>query len=236
MKTKLIDTLLVSFLVLAGCNSGCKDANTLPDSTSTVTPLAEHNAFSVSATKRVCFSTGNLVYDGHYFFAANPYDGGSLFSKASAATENNKVFGGWDSLSAEGWRTLSDDEWQYLVWERPDGDKKNGLATLCGVHGLVILPDDWQGKDFKPAYKNWNTNVYDSASWAIMEQFGAVFLPAAGYSDGIEENDVGDNGYYWSTPINDTLSYYLFFFDYGVGNGYYYGDEMFRSVRLVKDL
>ncbi len=91
------------------------------------------------------------------------------------------------------WRTLSFEEWQYLIspeWEPNEvRNGKNGLATVMGIQGLVILcdnfvlPDDLTfvpgDYDYELMEMTYNNNVYEEADWRRMEAAGAIFLPAA---------------------------------------------------------
>ncbi|MDO5343124.1 MAG: hypothetical protein Q4F69_11845 [Bacteroidia bacterium] len=108
------------------------------------------------------------------------------------------------------YRTLTNDEWLYLM--KREEYSKFGFASIniSGGHvvnGLVILPDSYaipedcsfiSGKD-----NNWNTNQYTTEQWGKMEDAGAVFLPAAGYSDynHLQYNESGNymtcNGFEW---------------------------------------
>ena len=109
------------------------------------------------------------------------------------------------------WRTMSVDEWMYILHERANADQLFALGKIDGVSGVIILPDDWQmpeGLHFIPSSENglqWNTqnggmymtirtdyshyddNEYTLLEWQKMEGAGAVFLPAAGYRK--TEND-----------------------------------------------
>lgn len=125
------------------------------------------------------------------------------------------VFEDWGNLSIGGddpgtWRTLSKDEWTYLFQSRPGAYQKYASATVHGVHGFVLLPDKWAlpaGCSFIAGMGGWNRNVYTDAQWNLMETYGAVFLPAAGWrmvDFGSESviRAVGSNGYYWSSTSN----------------------------------
>ena len=84
------------------------------------------------------------------------------------------------------WRTLTRDEWYYLIYQRKDALSKFAPATVNGVHGIVILPDvplDTTSLPFnydKYEEGGWEKNVYTKAQWLRMEKTGAIFLPAAG--------------------------------------------------------
>ena len=104
----------------------------------------------------------------------------------------------------DGWRTLSHEEWFYLMISRPNAEILRGQATVNKVHGYILLPDNWQlpkKLSFTPNPNNWTTNVYSASQWAQMEKNGAVFLPAAGFRSGNVMNVVGIFGFYWSSTI-----------------------------------
>ena len=42
------------------------------------------------------------------------------------------------------WRTLTYEEWDYLLFKRKDAAKLVATGTVNGVHGLIILPDNWK--------------------------------------------------------------------------------------------
>ena len=204
--------------------------------------------FSVSPNKQVRFAPGNLEYDSInkvYFFASRQYDYGGLFGWGTGGNpmltsedwHDYTAFDDWGSHIDGGWRTLSWEEWHYVIWDRPNATAKRGAATVCGVQGLVLLPDSWNGGTFHVGFKNgWNTNVYDASSWSHMEAAGAVFLPAAGDRWGMERDYVGACGYYWSsTPDRENYACGVGFDDDNVNGG---GDGeriIGLSVRLVQD-
>ena len=144
------------------------------------------------------------------------------------------------------WRTLSYDEWDYLLNTRSNASSLKGVAQVNGVNGLILLPDDWTcpagvtyksgfhsnyGEDYYAAYQ-----TFTAEQWSKLEAAGAVFLPAAGYRFGWFVYCVQDHGYYWSATENDSFrAYYLDFRWNGasMGDGYRLNG---LSVRLVKDL
>ena len=146
-----------------------------------------------------------------------------------------------------GWRTLTKDEWSYLLASRTDAASKVGFATVGGATGIIILPDDFtdpnrnngSGAFVPKATTGWTANVYTSGgNWEAMEAAGAVFLPAAGSRDGRTVSDVGDRGYYWSSTASfSSYAKFPYFAPLGVYHEYstdhrYHG----YSVRLVQDL
>ena len=95
------------------------------------------------------------------------------------------------------WRTLTRDEWKYVLSNRADADTKKGVARInlssdgtVYANGLILLPDTWTapaGVTFKSgvasersvqAYADYQT--FTLSDWQQLESAGAVFLPAAG--------------------------------------------------------
>ena len=144
------------------------------------------------------------------------------------------------------WRTLTYNEWYYLLWERPNYSNLCGVAQVNGVNGLVFLPDNWTcpaGVTFKSGFhSNYGVDYYaayqtfTAEQWSKLEAAGAIFLPAAGYRYGSDVSCVQNIGQYWSaTEYYSSGAYSLFFRSDGAG--VYGGPRGYgRSVRLVKDL
>ncbi len=119
------------------------------------------------------------------------------------------------------WFTLSDEEWDYLFYTRKvDGETGSNhthtVATINGVDGLVIFPDDYTGEvsDFQE----------------IPE--GCVFLPEAWVRN---ETTLSINGgCYWSSTPSDESNYVNC---YSFTGGSPFVEEISRyygcSVRLV---
>ena len=155
------------------------------------------------------------------------------------------------------WRTLTSDEWNYLVRTRTNATTLFGLGTVNGVNGIILLPDNWKlpegasftssttqglvdGGDYfnNPKGDNYSHNTYTSSQWEVMETAGAVFLPAAGYrSYDLEMHDVGELGDYWAaTPYSAPISAYFFSFGlYTLTPQAYHHRYRGHSVRLVQD-
>ena len=155
------------------------------------------------------------------------------------------------------WRTLSDEEWGYIIGEhimvsmnykpsRTNASNLSGTGNINGVGGLIILPDNWtlpSGCRFTPGIStknDWTLNSYTLAQWAAMEAAGAVFLPAAGHrSDqlrGVSVLQVGEIGSYWlSTRYYGYHAYNIFF---NSGDSFHPQDRINLgcgcSVRAVK--
>lgn len=182
--------------------------------------------FSINGLEQVSFACGNLQYkhDGSRRFALHQYDAlGSLnnyYSQSSYEGWMDLVLrstGGWGVDGAiEGggdsaglWRVLSSEEWNYILTGRNNADSLKACATVNGVLGLLLLPDNWQlpdGLNMVMAAGS-SVNVYTAAQWAILEAAGAVFLPAAGYVyDYGNVQSVGSLGYYATNTIYSSVS------------------------------
>lgn len=161
------------------------------------------------------------------------------------------------------WRTLSANEWRYLFCLRPNAKELWGFASVNGINGIIILPDngtsinipfvssvdeglaeqpiDNETINFKFQFEN---NIYDFvdysiADWTQIEQVGAVFLPVTCYRHA-KEVDGLNYGYYWSsTPLDDGSAFMLGFNNtIGLVSGSMDGNGRVYafSVRLVRDL
>ena len=154
-----------------------------------------------------------------------------------------------------GWRTLTKDEWWYLL--SPSGSHRSttsGMqyikAQVNGVNGLIVFPDDWSDS-YHPltrSYVNDNAISFEnikitSSEWTSdFESHGAVFLPVAGQRLVNDSNKVqypNGRGHYWSASPNTSETAYRLYFtgsssewSYGVGSSRRFG----YSVRLVRDV
>ena len=247
-----------------------------PENLSAAETGTSSGVFSVSASKKVHFAQGNLQYQastGKWRIAPNPWDiigeansnisptysgwidlfgwgTGDDPTRTSQENGNYSSFVDWGSKYGGGWRTLTADEWNYVLRKRKTA---SGLrwaqVTLEGVDGFILLPDDWKSSIYKLTCTNKTSsdvytpegNTISASTWNnIFATAGAVFLPAAGMRDKyrfIEGDEVlGTQGNYWTSTTDDyNMARYLYFHDYlsdvlqiGRGNrssGY--------SVRLV---
>ena len=146
------------------------------------------------------------------------------------------------------WRTLTRNEWEYLLETRPNASSLCGVAQVNGVNGLIFLPDNWTcpaGVTFKSGFhSDWREEAYGqyqiftAEQWSKLESAGAVFLPAAGRRYGSNVYNVPLFGYCWSATEYDSNSNFAYCLDFGsdeAGMGGYYR-YCGQSVRLVKDI
>ena len=144
------------------------------------------------------------------------------------------------------WRTLTEDEWYYLLNNRNNASSLCGAAQVNGVNGLIFLPDNWTcpaGVTFKSGFHSSDGTEYYAAyqtftaeQWSKLEKSGAVFLPAAGARNGSDVLYVQGHGNYWSTTGDGSYYAYPFGFYSGGADIGFSGRGCGQSVRLVKDL
>lgn len=112
----------------------------------------------------------------------------------------------WGSAAGDGetWRTLSEAEWQYLLYDR---DNASGLyrfgVTVSGLANCFVLAPD--------NYKGTIEASYDADEWELAEADGMVCLPSAGYAQGGADRNTstatpGSFGYYWTSTADEVYS------------------------------
>ena len=149
---------------------------------------------------------------------------GSDYNNFGVSTSNtiNDYFGSfvdWGSKqigsdASNTWRTLTNDEWEYLLNTRPNASSLKGVAQVNGVNGLVFLPDNWRcpaGVTFNSGFHSeYSVEAYgqhqtfSAEQWSKLEFAGAVFLPAAGDRYCFDVRYVQGDSYYWSATEYDT--------------------------------
>ena len=151
------------------------------------------------------------------------------------------------------WRTLSKQELEYLMTGRKNAVLLHGIGQVCGVNGLILLPDEWVApKDivFLAGYYGWNGSEYfvehqsyDKKQWRELEKSGAVFLPAAGCRvkdfEWYEIKSIQSFGGYWTSTAmdhEDRYGHLLYFESNSIRYWAAEEKENGLSVRLVKDL
>lgn len=144
------------------------------------------------------------------------------------------------------WRTLSREEWEYLLNTRTNANSLHGAAQVNGVNGLIFLPDNWicpAGITFKSGFhNNYGVDYYaayqtfTADQWSKLEDAGAVFLPASGSRHGSTVINVQYSGGYWSATEYSSLNAYHLNFGSSRAGVSYFARGVGLSVRLVKDL
>ena len=208
--------------------------------------------FSVSSTKKVKFSKGNLQLTGEntWKFADNQYDyfgdtqsdnhrdifgwgTGNNPNQTSNDNSDYSIFIDWGAAASNelglGWRTLTSEEWQYLFnddeYTNPQRSGRSGLGTYGGVNGIILIPD---GVNI-PSFNSDKFSSFDSNSWdENFDNAEAVFLPAA-----IDDNDICA---YWSSTLSGDFANIVFCLDGIMLPSYGSYRFLSGSVRLVQEV
>lgn len=187
--------------------------------------------FSIAKGKKVHFSKGNLQYQAStntWRFAEHQWDiVGEANSNISPTYDGWIDLFGWgtsgyhDTLDPQNvnyhpWSADSQkvrermvyEEWMYLFnFRKTDSGIRFAKAIVNNVNGWIVLPDDWNEKYYNLEKTNWFKGEYDKniitdKQWIILEQHGAVFLPAAGFRINTTVHESGILAGYWSaTPF-----------------------------------
>ena len=151
------------------------------------------------------------------------------------------------------WRTLTKEEWKYVLSKRPDASTKRGVARInlssdgtVYANGLILLPDTWTapaGITFKSgvasersvqAYADYQT--FTLSEWQQLESAGAVFLPAAGMRSTTQVQYAHCSVTLWTATYDDATYVGQVDID-STSIGTYLSERCYgRTVRLVQDV
>lgn len=220
-------------------------------------PAPLNGKFSVGEGMTVRFAKGNLFWDGaswyvertqyaaaaewdpshvsSFYWTDKAYGASTAYSPSgSAMVDWGVAYCADNGIKDDAWRTLSSDEWNYMLNLRqvPEGQQRftntvGAPVTIGGVlcKGLFIYPDGYEGKA-----------VDSSFTWKSINKAGIVYLPAAGCRDRDKLSVSGEYGYYWAKDsINPMLAYNVRFGTNSVEAYNAFGRYMGYSVRLVTD-
>ena len=190
----------------------------------------------------------------YYIGANNTYGNGSNSLVGTNANYdwgvNNPISNGGNEAGL--WRTLTKDEWEYLISSRDNHDQRWTKGIVNNVPGLILLPDTWTTPSgvtlnlgTSCTYRNRNgqvtsNNTLSLEQWQLLENAGAIFLPITGYIKSSDWTFVSvTNGYYWSTT--NCTSTYAYRMNMSTGNSApsntSYSDRSYcLAVRLVHEV
>lgn len=222
--------------------------------------------FSVSSTQKVYFSKGNLQYiasSNTWQFAStqtevignansnisasysSPIDlfgwgTGTNPTDTSTDNANYSTFNDWGTRTLYGsttWRTLSYNEWAYLLGTR-DGNRF-AKAIINSKYGVILFPDNYSPSITISNINNEGANFVNisTSNWTKLESDGCIFLPTSGFRNGTTITNVASAGYYWtSTSSNTTYSRRIVFNNTSFYSSNYAGNKHNgNAVRLVQD-
>lgn len=196
----------------------------------TVSGYDKYNASADLDVARDLFGWGASGYNNKYPYMTSN-NSGSYY--AGSITDTDYDFGVYHSASGNSsekitnggdyaWRLFTGEEWAYAiarqgrVYTRPDyptyEETKDlfASATVLGVKGIIIFPDNWTGslnrsiKYGNDSNAGYNVTIFDDAeTWALCEKLGCVFLPAAHVRNGASMNSLNE-GHYWASNTDPT--------------------------------
>lgn len=158
----------------------------------------------------------------------------------------NSDWGYYNAISNGGnvshqWRTLTQSEWNYVFNNRSTSSGiRYAMGKVAGVNGVILLPDNWNPNIYNlndPNGGDFTSNIISASQWNVLEQSGAIFLPAAGQRSGLTVSFVGTVGRYWSASYYSNLDAYQVNFE----EGWWLSTDsnelrgLGNSVRLVKN-
>ena len=195
----------------------------------------------------ICYQPWVLSMYNDNYYAYGSYNHNLYDQSGQADWGYNAISNGGNSCGQ--WKTLSQTEWNYLLFERTTISGMRYIrANVNGVNGLVLLPDNWDVSTYTlngNTNSSYDTNNINAMDWTnVLEANGAVFLPNTGfrYIDIIETGDWvlysgnSETGRYWTASYSDYYAaclYYSYYYfsnsiEMGVGSRY-----EGLSVRLV---
>lgn len=174
------------------------------------------NPYDLGHKDSVCLILGGDEYQGLT----------GAYANADWGIRNNEILGGsTDSV----FRTPTKEEFDYLLSRRPNARSLSarGHIRLFGigsapdtiVNGLILLPDNWNPAILPETpiitdadgNEYYETNEFTAAEWQILEEDGAIFLPATGNTSKFNRS-----GYYWtSTSWKNKSAWNVEFGGYG---------------------
>ena len=147
-------------------------------------------------------STNSSDYYAYGNFSYNLYD-----QTRKADWGYNAISNGGNQENS-GWRTPSHAEWAYVFKTRSTTSGiRYAKANVNNVNGVILLPDDWSTDYYSLNSTNtsgasYNSNTITAEQWSTLEQYGAVFLPAAFYSWEGHVYASDSIGFYWSASVD----------------------------------
>ncbi len=258
--TKSDDTVLSSTFadtvtVTAG-NATAREIQILPEG-----PLP--GVFSVSATKRVRFSKGNLqaTCDGASYswgFAEHQYD--YIGYKAGNTTIDSQTNGsvvdlfGWSTKATcygistvfdyrayagdfKDWGTAIDDDGTWFTLSNDEWSFLFGDTSprkdSLYRYGVTVCGNPNCLVSAPDDFEGTIESEYDASTWSSAEVEGLVCLPASGFRSGNYVYNAKRLGTYWSSTPYNASGAYLFGFDSGAPYTMSIDRDCGRAVRLV---
>ena len=150
----------------------------------------------------------------------------------------NRIINGYNQPGM--WRTMSNSEWNYLLYYRNNASSLKTLATVNNIKGLIILPDNWTApagvNTSTFSMLNYSSLTCNTDLWRVLQNSGAVFLPAAGIRQSTVTSNDNETGVYWTSSYSGgNQSFTLLITTAGGTTMTQHNCSLGCSVRLVRD-
>ena len=202
-----------------------------------------------------CFGWATSGWEGgaNARYMPYEYDGTSAeYNPGSSLVGDNANcdWGVFNAISNGGnqaglWRTLTLDEWNYLTGDNAKRADKWAMGTIEQTYaGLILLPDVFTMPDGLTCVTghtedSWEANKYSLIEWSMMEDAGAVFIPASGIrsSNTLFTGNSDPTLFMWLSTIYETgeHAYSTYVNWWGVRDCDKSDMNFGLSVRLVRD-
>ena len=196
------------------------------------------------------FGWGTSGYMGRWPFLYE--DDSDLYADLKDICQIQYDWGTYNTIGTDDshdWRTMTANEWDYLLNDRPNAANLMTFALVDKTLGLVLLPDDyWENESsvrLNVTNRDKISNFLNISQWNELEKSGVVFLPCAGMREENELEYYGEEGIYWTATAEDDYDAFALVFDGDIeldeDAGWEYDlDSNDKpcgcSVRLVKDV
>ena len=188
----------------------------------------------------VCYQPWSMSETNSDYYAYGQYTYNLYDQSGMADWGYNAISNGGNQPNQ--WRTLTEDEWNYIINYRQTSSGVRWVqARVNYVNGMILLPDDWSNSYYSFSFPNvnstdWGYNPISSDTWNMLEQHGAVFLPASGSR--WEEGEIGYilNLYWSASYYNDNQVYVLKFGNSTMGPSDRRDRFLGCAVRLVRNV
>lgn len=209
-----------------------------------------------------CFAWGASGHEGQMPYSSGTSNSAYYHDGDIAGTQydwglRNAIQCGGTTYEAGTWRTLTKDEWEYMLFRRSNTtiagveNARFVMAAVADQGGVILFPDQMvmpdgvvvQYPESINIASTYTYNPYTYDEWQKLSEAGCVFLPAAGCKlVGMNQMvSVGHLGCYWASSYDvydGTLGHtaaQLLFNPSSIEMGHS-GIQYPRSVRLAKNL
>ena len=165
----------------------------------------------------VCYQPWSTSIQANDYYAYG-IDSYNLFDQTGQADWGYNAISNGGNQTGQ-WRTLTRSEWYYLFCTRATSSgMRFAKACVNNVNGVILLPDNWVVSYFalnnpNQSNESYGSNTITAAQWSTLEEYGAVFLPAAGIRKDLTSISHFDaRGYYWASTVasNNNVNAYCF--------------------------